>query len=177
MDQVQLIQVTDLINDAIGIMHLLEETKPYVIETGSEGRLLVMRLNSVIDDVDALVHLFIRDYCFQPCNARDVPQMITELKTVKPADHEKIAHILGWSSTGEASLHDLAVQPRGYRLLDHVANIPPGTVDKVVEQFEDQVNLCLADEAALLEVEGIGEKRARSIIEGIQHMRNRSVYR
>jgi hypothetical protein len=35
----------------------------------------------------------------------------------------------------------------------------------------------MADEESLLEVDGIGEKRAQSIIEGIQHMRNRSIYR
>ena len=103
--------------------------------------------------------------------------MIDKLKTVKPDDHERIAQILGWPSTGETSLHDLIVRPKGYRLLHQVSKIPPGTVDNVVGQFNDLVNLCLADEQALLEVEGIGEKRAKSIIEGIQHVRNRSMYR
>jgi len=177
LDQVQLIQVTELINDAIGIMHLLEETEPYVVETGSEGRLLVMRLNSVNDDVDTLLHLFVKDYCRQPVKPFDVDRMIDKLKTVKPDDHERIAQILGWPSTGETSLHDLIVRPKGYRLLHQVSKIPPGTVDNVVGQFNDLVNLCLADEQALLEVEGIGEKRAKSIIEGIQHVRNRSMYR
>jgi diadenylate cyclase len=177
LDQVQLIQVTEWINDAIGIMDLLEETEPYIVETGSEGRLLVMRLNSVNDEVDALLHMFVKDYCRQPCKPPDVNPMIDRLKTVKPDDHERIAQIIGWPSTGETSLHDLTVRPKGYRLLHQVSKIPPGTADKVVEQFKDRINLCLADEKALLEVEGVGEKRAKSIIEGIQHVRNRSMYR
>jgi diadenylate cyclase len=177
LDQVQLIQVTDLINDAIGIMHLLEETEPYLVETGSEGRLLVMRLNSVSDDVDALVHFFVKDYCSKSLNDPDVTRLIARLKTVKPADHEKIAHILGWSSTGEASLHDLTVRPKGYRLLKQVANIPAATADNVVETFDDLVSLSMANEEALKEVDGIGEKRAKLIVEGIQQMRSRSLYR
>ena len=177
LDQVQLIQVTELLNDCIGIMNLLEEIDPYVIETGNEGRLLVLRLDSVREDVDALVQLLVKDYGFSSFSEDDIAPIIEKLKSVKPADHEKIAVLLGWPSAAETTLHDIAVRPRGYRLLKQVAKIPPGAADKVVEQFKDLARLSMADEATLLEVEGIGEKRARSIVEGILHMRNRLVYR
>ncbi|WP_319521733.1 DNA integrity scanning diadenylate cyclase DisA [uncultured Desulfosarcina sp.] len=177
LDQVQLIQVTELLNDCVGIMNLLEEIDPYVIETGSEGHLLVLRLNSVREDVDTLARLFVKDYSFNALTDDDIAPVIEKLKSVKPADHEKIAGLLDWPSAAEATLHDINVRPRGYRLLKQMAKIPPGTADKVVDQFKDLVRLGMADEAALLEVEGIGEKRARSIVEGIQHMRNRIVYR
>lgn len=177
LDQVQLIQVTDLLNDCIGIMNLLEEIDPYVIETGGEGRLLVLRLDSVREDVDALVQMLVKDYGLSSFSEDEIVQIIEKLKSIKPADHEKIAVLLGWPPTAETTLHDIAVRPRGYRLLKQMAKIPPGTVDNVVERFKDLVHLSMADEANLLEVEGIGEKRARSIIDGIQHMRNRLVYR
>jgi diadenylate cyclase len=106
-----------------------------------------------------------------------VIRLIEALKTVTPADHAKIADILGWPVTGEANLYDVIVRPRGYRLLKQVAKIPPATADNVVEHFGDLVHLSMASEDNLLAVDGIGEKRAQSIIDGIQHMRNRSVYR
>ena len=177
LDQVQLIQVTELLNDCIGIMNLLEEIAPYVIETGGEGRLLLLRLESVREDVDSLGQLLIKDYGFTSFADDQVAQTIEKLKSVKPADHEKRAVLLGWPPAAETALHDIAVRPRGYRLLKQVAKIPHSTMDKVVEQFKDLAHLSMADEATLLEVEGIGEKRARSIIDGIQHMRNRLVYR
>jgi len=177
LDQVQLIQVTEILNDCIGIMNLLEEIDPYVIETGEEGRLLVLRLDSVREDVDALGQLLVKDYGFNSFTDDQVAQIIEKLKSVKPADHEKIAVLLGWPSMAETALHDIAVSPRGYRLLKQVAKIPPGTMEKLVEQFKDLAHLSMSDEDTLLEVEGIGEKRARSIIAGIQHMRNRLVYR
>jgi diadenylate cyclase len=177
LDRVQLIQVTELINDSIGIMYLLAEIEPYVLETGSEGRLALMRLNSIKDDVATLMQLYVKDYCFQNPSDQALISLVGDLKTVTPADHLKIAEILGWSVKGEANLYDVTVRPRGYRLLKQVAKIPPSTADKVVDQFGDLVHLSMADEESLLEVDGIGEKRAQSIIEGIQHMRNRSIYR
>lgn len=177
LDRVQLIQITELIDDCIGIMNLLGEIEPYVLETGSEGRLPYMRLNTIKDDVDTMMQMFVKDYCSQTLSDPEVVRLIEKLKTVRPADNEKIAELLGWPASGEHSLYDVTVRPRGYRLLKQVAKIPPGTADKVVDQFGDLFHLSLADEDALLAVDGIGEKRAQSIIEGIQHMRNRSIYR
>ncbi len=46
----------------------------------------------------------------------------------------------------------------------------------MVESFKDFVNLILVDKEKLMKVEGIGEKRAKSITEGIKLMCNRSTY-
>jgi diadenylate cyclase len=157
-------------------MNLLEEIAPYVVEIGNEGRLLAMRLNSVGEDVDAVLRLFVKDYCAQKCSDQDVSGIIDELKRVEPADHLKVAHQLGWTSAGETDLHDLTVTPRGYRLLQQAAKIPDAAADNVIDRFKDLARLVRADEASLMQVEGIGAKRAKSIIEGIQIMRNRGLY-
>lgn len=177
LDQVQLIQVTEFLLHSAGIMNLLEEIAPYVLEIGTEGRLLAMRLKSVEEDVDAMVRLFIKDYCALRCSNQDVSRNIDELKRVEPADHLKVAHLLGWTSASETDLHDLTVTPRGYRLLRQVAKIPEGTADNVIERFKNLAKLIRANEESLMQVEGIGAKRAKSIIEGIQIIRNRGVYR
>lgn len=177
LDQVQLIQATEFLLHGARIMNLLEEIAPYVVEVGNEGLLLAMRLNSVGEDVDAMVQLFVKDYCAFRCTNRDVSRIIDELKPIEPVDHLKVAHLLGWTSAGETDLHDLNVTPRGYRLLRQAAKIPEGTADKVIDRFKDLVRIIRADEASLMQVEGIGSKRAKSIIEGIQIMRNRGVYR
>jgi diadenylate cyclase len=177
LDQVQLIQVTELINDGIEIMNLFAEIEPYVVETGIEGRLPAMRLNSIKDDVESTLQLFVKDYCFLNCSDLEVNKIIEKLGTVKSSDYLKIAEFLGWELTGETSLQDLSVRPRGYRLLKQVANIPSATADKVVETFSNLISLSTANEEALKEVDGIGEKRAKLILEGIQQMRKRSHYR
>jgi diadenylate cyclase len=123
-----------------------------------------------------MVQLFVKDYCFQKCSNLELNNIIDNLKTAKQSDHSQIADFLGWESAGEASLQDITIRPRGYRLLTQVANIPPATADKVVETFGDLVSLSTANEEALKEVDGIGEKRAKLILEGIQQRRNRRNY-
>jgi diadenylate cyclase len=175
-EQVQLAQVTELINDGIGILNLLADIEPYVVETGIAGHLSSIRLAIVKTDVEALMQLFVKDYCFQSCSDLEVDKIIDNIKTVSPSDHVKIAYFLGWDVASEAAIHDIIAKPRGYRFLKQVANIPPATADKVVETFSDLISLSKATEEALKEVEGIGEKRAKLILKGVQQMRNRKNY-
>ncbi|GAB6906363.1 DNA integrity scanning protein DisA [Desulfosarcina cetonica] len=177
LDQVQLIQVVELIGDAVVILNLLAEIAPYVIETGTEGRLPAMRLNSVRDEVDALLRLLAKDYCLHAQSDTEVGHFIAALDPMAPADGVKIAALLGWSVAGDADLHDITVKPRGYRLLKQVTKIPTAMIENVIAHFKNLTHLSAADQGALMTVEGIGEKRAKCIVDGIQLMRNRSVYR
>lgn len=177
LDQVQLVQVIELLEDCLAILHLLEETAPYVIETGEEGRLPAMRLGSVREAVEALLILIVKDYCNPQGSDQRIDQVVTDLQKAARRDPLRLAHLLGWTSASEGDLLDQTVNPRGYRLLNQVTNIPLAAADHVVARFKDLIHLCRADQATLMEVEGIGEKRARSIIEGIRLMRSRSIYR
>jgi diadenylate cyclase len=177
LDQVQLIQVTELIHDGMGIINLLEEVSPYVLETGDEGRLPALRLSSVREDVHEMVRLFVKDYCLLEYSDSQIDGILAELKTLDSGDPLGIAHLLGWRQVGEADLHEQTVNPRGYRLLNQVAKIPLATAHHVVQRFGDLIRLSRADETSLMQVDGVGQKRAQSIIKGIRRMRNRSVYR
>jgi DNA integrity scanning protein DisA with diadenylate cyclase activity len=101
---------------------------------------------------------------------------IEALKSMQPVDSLKIACLLGRNVSSEPDIHDIQVRPRGFRLLQNVAKIPPSTVKNVVDRFKDIVSLGQADAANLMEVEGIVEKRAKAIIEGIRFIRNKSIY-
>lgn len=175
-DRVQLAEVIDLINKAIEIMNLLDEIAPYVIEIGIEGRLAVMRLNAISEDVGALAELFIMDYSVQECSDREVCPLIEALKSMELVDYLKIANLLGRNVPSESDIHDIQVRPRGYRLLQKVAKIPNGTAQNVVRRFKDLVSLSRTNAECLMEVEGIGEKRANAIIEGIKFIRKKSTY-
>ncbi|MEJ2156761.1 MAG: DNA integrity scanning diadenylate cyclase DisA [Desulfobacteraceae bacterium] len=174
--RVQPIQVVDIISDSLGIVNLLDEIAPYVVEIGVEGRLAAMRLNAVEEDVASMVQLFIMDYCANKCSDAEAFMIVTDHKSVEQDDRMKAARMLGWHTMTETDLHDLTVHPRGFRLLKQVAKIPSGTAYNVVERFQNLLNLRRADAQALMQVEGVGEKRANSIIEGIQLMRKRSIY-
>lgn len=174
-DRVQLAEVIDLVNKAIEILNLLDEIEPYVIEVGIEGRLASRRLHAISEDVRALAELFIMDYSVQECSDREVYARIEALQSMRLFDNLKIANLLGQNVPSEADMYDIQVRPRGYRLLKQVATIPNGTAQNVVRRFKDIISLSQADAEFLMEVEGIGEKRANTIIEGIKFIRKKAL--
>ena len=65
-----------------------------------------------------------------------------------------------WASTA-------AVQPRGFRLLHKIPRLPEIVADHVVDRFSNLQKIMRAGVADLVEVEGVGEARARAIKEGL----------
>ena len=81
--------------------------------------------------------------------------------------------MLGYQPTAEAL--DLAVSPRGYRLLAKVPRIPATVVDRLVEHFGGLQKLLAASIDDLQIVEGVGESRARSVREGLSRLAESSI--
>ncbi len=74
----------------------------------------------------------------------------------------------------DSQLFELEVQPRGYRLLRNIPRIPMSVAKNVVKRFKDLSGILNASFEDLVEVEGIGEKRAQSITTGISSLRHRA---
>jgi diadenylate cyclase len=63
------------------------------------------------------------------------------------------------------------VRARGYRMLSMITpRIPAGVVDKVVARFDNLKNVMRASPALLDEVDGVGERRALAIKEGLDRI-------
>ena len=63
------------------------------------------------------------------------------------------------------------MQPSGYRLLRHIPMLPGTVINRVVERFGTLTALLAASERELDDVDGVGERRARAIAEGLRRMR------
>jgi diadenylate cyclase len=62
------------------------------------------------------------------------------------------------------------VRPRGYRMLSMIPRVPSTVVDKVVARFDNLKNVMRASPALLDEVDGVGERRALAIKEGLDRI-------
>jgi diadenylate cyclase len=172
-NRVLLAQVIELVNRCLVILSLLDEIHPYVIETGIEGRLQAMRLNAVTEEIDALLNLLAEDYCAHaPCE-QQTRRIVQTLRTIVPPDDRNIADALGWRMPDGIDPYDVAARPRGLRMLKQIAKIPAAAARNVVNRFKDLSAVARADATALMEVEGVGEKRAGSIIDAIQCLQSR----
>ena len=108
------------------VRRIATEIDGYVVELGTDGRLLTLQLNELVAGVAGERELVVRDYLppatgRQPKTADDV---LLELDAVSPTDLLDIGQVARALQLGGAEQLDAAVTPRGYRLLAKVPRLP-----------------------------------------------------
>jgi diadenylate cyclase len=152
------------------VTRIAREIEDYVLELGTDGRLLALQLEELITGVDVERELVIRDYV--PGGRRGhkpevLLQRLEALSATELVDPASAARVLGLGSVEHL---DGAVAPRGYRLLAKVPRLPVAVVDRLVEHFGTLQKLLSAGVEDLQVVEGVGELRARSVREGLSRL-------
>ncbi len=70
---------------------------------------------------------------------------------------------------------DSAVQPRGFRILHKIPRLPESIGDHVVDRFSNLQKIMRASEADLVQVDGVGDARARAIKDGLARLAETSI--
>jgi diadenylate cyclase len=180
------LEIEDLVTvrDAMAVTQRLEmvrriagEIEGYVVELGTDGRLLALQLDELMAGVEAERELVIRDYL--PTGGRrtrtteDVLVDLDGLSATELLELPAIAKVVGFPSSGDSL--DAPVSPRGYRLLAKVPRLPRTVVDRLVEHFASLQKLLAAGIDDLQAVEGVGETRARGVREGLSRLAESSI--
>jgi diadenylate cyclase len=158
------------------VRRIADEIVGYVVELGTDGRLLALQLEELMAGVDADRELIARDYVPSGRRARPAQRVLTELAELSATDLLDLSHVshaLGLGSAPEAL--DAAASPRGFRLLARVPRLPPSILDRVVEHFGGLQKLLAATAEDLQVVEGVGEARARGVREAISRLADASI--
>ncbi len=152
------------------VTRIAREIEDYVLELGTDGRLLSLQLEELITGVDTERELVVRDYLPAGRKASTPEELLHQLEALSPTalvDPAATAKVLG---LGNGEHLDGAVAPRGYRLLAKVPRLPPTVVDRLVDHFGTLQKLLSAGIDDLQAVEGVGELRARSVREGLSRL-------
>jgi diadenylate cyclase len=158
------------------VRRISEEIAHYVVELGTDGRLLSLQLDELIGGVSPDRELVIRDYLEATRQERSVNEVLGDLAGLAASelvDLTQVARVLGFSTIGDAL--DAAVSPKGYRLLNKVPRLPGTIVDRLVDHFGDLQKLLAANLDDLMTVEGVGEQRARAVREGLSRLAESSI--
>jgi diadenylate cyclase len=181
------LEIEDLVTvrDAVAVTQRLEmvrriasEIEGYVVELGTDGRLLSLQLDELMAGVEQERELIVRDY-MPPTGgrrARTFDTVLHELDGLSATDLLDlgvIARVCGFGAAPDVV--DQAVSPRGYRLLARVPRLPATVVDRLVEHFGSLQKLLAAGIDDLQAVEGVGETRARSVREGLSRLAESSI--
>jgi diadenylate cyclase len=183
-DALSALEIEDLVTvrDVAAVAQRLEmvsriagEIETYVLELGTDGRLLALQLEELISGVDTERELLVRDY--QPAGRRkrsteDVLEEMAAIDSSSLVDLGKVARAM---RIGTEDTLDNALAPRGYRLLARVPRLPGAVVDRLVDHFGSLQKLLAASMEDLQTVEGVGDLRARSVREGLSRLAESSI--
>jgi diadenylate cyclase len=181
------LEIEDLVTvrDAMVVLQRLEmvrriaaEIEGYVVELGTDGRLLILQLDELMAGVEGERELVVRDYLVTGSGRRQrtIEHALAELDVLTGSDLldlQVIAKAVGYAASTDAL--EGAVSPRGYRLLAKVPRLPRLVVDRLVEHFGGLQKLLAAGIDDLQLVEGVGETRARSVREGLSRLAESSI--
>jgi diadenylate cyclase len=179
------LEIEDLVTvrDAVAVVQRLEmvrriadEIAGYVVELGTDGRLLALQLEELMAGVEADRTLVIRDYLPDGHGFDSADDALGELDALSATDLidlVAVAKALGYPGASDAL--EAAVSPRGFRLLAKVPRLPGTVIDRLVDHFSSLQRLLGATVEDLQAVEGVGDARARSVREGLSRLAEASI--
>jgi diadenylate cyclase len=179
------------------VRRIAGEIEGYMIELGTDGRLLALHLDELVAGTAWDRVLLAQDYVRTPPEGRAaaaaaVLARLESLSLDELLDMAAVAAVLGFGPgqaveqrqakgppaepprAGFPCLED-RVSPHGYRLLAMVPRIPRPAVDSLIEHFGGLQKLLAASVADLHQVPGVGASHARSVREGLSRLAESSV--
>lgn len=160
------------------VRRIRREVDNYVVELGTEGRLLSLQLNELVAGIDSDRLLLMRDYLVPAANRKrrgveKALESLDALSEVDLLDLGNVARAFGFPDSPEAL--ENPVSPRGFRLLARVPRLPEVITDRIVGHFGGLQRLLAATTEDLQKVEGVGEARARSVRDGVSRLAEASI--
>ncbi|MBI5231905.1 MAG: DNA integrity scanning protein DisA [Coriobacteriales bacterium] len=152
------------------LRRVASEVRRYILQLGTEGRLVAMQADELVAGVEEQYQLFLRDYAADPGARRcaALRRRLSELPLESLLETDRIADALGLSSAQQAEEH---LRPRGYRVLTKIPMLPTSVVGRIVDRFGTLTQVIRASADDLDEVDGVGSRRALAIIGGLARLR------
>lgn len=170
---VTLRDVLSVVQRAEMVRRIAEEVAAYVVQLGTDGRLLRLQLDELMLGVESERMLVIKDYVPQDA---DLPAVVKALDALEAQDLLELANVAEALGHGELPGGvDEPLAARGHRLLSRIPRLPDYVIAQLVERFGTLQGLMEATLEELDEVDGVGAARARSIKEGVARLAESSM--
>jgi len=164
-DVCRTVQRTEMARRIVG------DLEPYMLELGSEGRLIELQLRELIASRD-FGEMLIRDYYkVQPgFTVNTAVRHIRNLDSQELISLNNICAALGYGP----NLRNVEtyLTPRGFRILSEIQRIPPQTIEHIVKHFGNLQSILRASREELVSVESVGEVMAERVRVGLDLVRN-----
>ena len=161
------------------VRRIATEIAEYVVELGTDGRLLSLQLDELIAGVEPERELVVRDYVPEPTakRSRTVDEALTELDALSHAELLELPTVA--QGAGLHAAHPRRSTRRSRRAVTgcwrRCRGCPGAIIERLVEHFGGLQKLLAASVDDLQTVDGVGEARARSVREGLSRLAESSI--
>ena len=139
-----------------------------------------MLMQELIGGVEKEEQLIIKDYIVISNKKRKDIEMEKIIKELSELTYEELTNLQSIAKIFKyeflESYEDVAVYPKGYRILNKVPRMPNNIVENLVKSFKSFQHILAAEIQTLDDVEGIGEVRAKNIKQSLQRMQEQFVF-
>jgi diadenylate cyclase len=173
-DLVTVRDVATVLQRAEMVRRISEEIEGYVIELGADGRLVLLQLDELMGGVEDDRRLVAKDYMRGDLDS-ELVEVMARLGELGDEELLDVHEVVGVLRLGTGVGLDSALQPRGYRILHKIPRLPEVVSDHVVRRFSNLQKIMRASETDLVQVEGVGDARARAIKDGLARLAETSI--
>ncbi len=170
-DAVTLYDVLSVLQRSEMVLVIVQELERYIIELGTEGRLVQLQLEELMVDVREDRAAVLADYLPNPTPARlnEARDALGSLRSEELLSLSRLGEVLGYEPVINAL--EKHVSPRGYRMLRKIPRLSGGIIEALVKRFGRLQMILDASVEDLAAVEGVGPARAEDIKEGLVRLR------
>jgi diadenylate cyclase len=168
-DVISVLQRTEMV---LALSHLIQR---YVIELGTEGRLVQMQMEELLVNVEEEREAVLSDYLVDSSEER-LEEALRALFSVSSEERisvDGIAEILGYSP-GLNTLEE-PVHPRGYRMLSRVPRLGGQITGSLMTRFGTLQAIMKAPVEELAAVDGVDKGKALEVRECLSRLRDRAL--
>ena len=176
-DLVTLRDVVTLLQRAELVARISDEIERYLVELGTDGRLVRLQLRELMAGVEDERRLVVLDY-LQADASWDLEQAIDTLSDLDMEDlldQDKVAHALHLSGHGQTDDMDAQLQPRGYRMLARIPRMPEDMAELLIDHYGSLEKLSRASVQDLTTVDGVTEHWALTIKDALGRIAESSI--
>ncbi len=161
-DMVTIFDVCRTVQRMEMVARISQEIDRYVMELGTEGRLLEMQQQQLMQSMPE-AELVIRDYYRERTGLtpESVRERIAELSQEDLLNLSTVSQVLGYGPNLRSV--DTYLTPRGHRVLTATHRLSPQLIQALVQRFGSLQQIIRAQKDELCEVEGVGEVLAERV--------------
>jgi diadenylate cyclase len=166
--------VAEVLQRAQMVRRVADEVEGYVIELGTDGRLVALQLEELVVGLADEVALVCKDYARGSVRDHldDLPMHFAAIDDDTLLDGRTLLACLGFGAHADLNA---SLTPRGHRLLAKIPRLGDDLADRVVGRYDSLAKLMRASAGELVEIDGIGEARARTIKDGLSRLAETSI--